>query len=207
MQNNKPFSGNLSITFNEKNMSLNSGKAIQMVFPRDYVMKDKLEKDFVKYKESGKTKYEDLFGCIDASDIESEFSDGIFSALFGGFISEFMLNSYSDYDYDYDYDYEGEGRPKRYKERKAATFTKQVEGHMIDGVPVGLWVFKDQKGNFAKYKAHKSAVFKNPGKTTIDLDNFSIIDLKNYAIVTFTQKYQSNTINDTGKKILYLNHI
>ena len=147
MQDNKPFSGDLSITFNEKNMSLHSGKAIQMVFPRDYVMKDKLEKDFVKYKESGKTKYEDLFGCIDASDIESEFSDGIFSALFGGFISEFMLNSYSDYDYDYDYDYEGEGRPKRYKERKAATFTKQVEGHMIDGVPVGLWVFKDQKGN------------------------------------------------------------
>lgn len=147
MQNNQPFTGDLSITLNEKNISLNSGKSINFVLPRDYVLTEKLKKDFAKYKESGKTKYEDLFECIDASDLEGEFSDGIFSALFGGFISEFMLNSYSDYNYDYEYEYEGGGKPKRYKERKVAPFTKNIEGHMIDGLPVGLWIFKDQKGN------------------------------------------------------------
>jgi len=64
--------------------------------------------------------------------------------------------------------------------------------------------FKDVKGNWAKYKAYKSAVFNNPGKPKIDLDNISILQSKNYAVVTFTQKYQSNTINDAGKKILYM---
>jgi murein L,D-transpeptidase YafK len=64
--------------------------------------------------------------------------------------------------------------------------------------------FMDQKGNFAKYKAYKKAVFSNPGLPKIEIENVSILQSKNYAVVTFTQKYQSNTINDAGKKILYL---
>lgn len=64
--------------------------------------------------------------------------------------------------------------------------------------------FRDSKGNWAKYKAYKKAVFSNPGKPKIELDNISILQSKNYAVVTFTQKYQSNTINDAGKKLLYL---
>ncbi len=64
--------------------------------------------------------------------------------------------------------------------------------------------FKDVKGNWPKYKAYKKAVFSNPGKVKIDLDNISILQSKNYAVVTFTQKYQSNTINDAGKKLLYM---
>jgi hypothetical protein len=64
--------------------------------------------------------------------------------------------------------------------------------------------FKDPKGNYAKYKAYKKAVFSNPGKPKIELDNLSILQSKSYAVVTFTQKYQSNTINDAGKKLLYL---
>jgi murein L,D-transpeptidase YafK len=64
--------------------------------------------------------------------------------------------------------------------------------------------FIDAKGNYAKYKSYKANVFLNPGKPKIDLENFSFLESKNYAIVTFTQKYQSSTINDTGKKILYL---
>ena len=64
--------------------------------------------------------------------------------------------------------------------------------------------FKDVKGNYAKYKAYKKAVFSNPGKPKIDLDNISILQSKNYAVVTFTQKYQSSTIADAGKKQLYL---
>ncbi len=64
--------------------------------------------------------------------------------------------------------------------------------------------FKDAKGNYAKYKAYKKAVFSNPGSPKIEIDNYSILKSKNYTVVTFTQKYQSNTINDSGKKLLYL---
>lgn len=78
---------------------------------------------------------------------------------------------------------------------------KDIEGYMSHYHPVD---FKDTKGNFAKYKAYKKAVFNNPGKPKIDLENMSILQAKNYAVVMFTQKYQSNTINDAGKKLLYL---
>ncbi len=64
--------------------------------------------------------------------------------------------------------------------------------------------FKDSKGNYSQYRAYKSAVFSNPGKPTIELNNINILEFKSYAVVSFAQKYQSNTINDTGKKTLYL---
>lgn len=64
--------------------------------------------------------------------------------------------------------------------------------------------FKDSKGRFANYIAYKKAVFSNPGMPKIDLDHISILKSKNYAVITFTQTYQSNTINDTGRKLLYL---
>ena len=78
---------------------------------------------------------------------------------------------------------------------------KDIEGYMSH---YHVLEFKDIKGNFARYKAYKKAVFSNPGKPKIDLDNISILQSKNYAVVTFTQKYLSNSINDTGKKYLYL---
>ena len=64
--------------------------------------------------------------------------------------------------------------------------------------------FSDSKGKFAQYKAYKKAVFSNPGQPKIELDHISMLQSKNYAVVTFTQNYQSNTINDTGRKLLYL---
>lgn len=64
--------------------------------------------------------------------------------------------------------------------------------------------FTDSKGRFAAYKAYKKAVFSNPGMPKIELDHISILKSKNYAVITFTQTYQSNTINDTGRKLLYL---
>lgn len=78
---------------------------------------------------------------------------------------------------------------------------KDIEGYMSHYHPLE---FKDIKGNFAKYKAYKKAVFSMQGKPKIDLDNMSILQSKNYAVITFTQKYLSSTINDTGKKLLYL---
>jgi murein L,D-transpeptidase YafK len=78
---------------------------------------------------------------------------------------------------------------------------KDIEGYMSHYHPVD---FKDAKGNFVKYKAYKKAVFSNPGKPKIALENMAILQSKNYAVVIFTQKYQSSTINDAGKKLLYL---
>ncbi|MFA6235854.1 MAG: L,D-transpeptidase family protein [Bacteriovorax sp.] len=78
---------------------------------------------------------------------------------------------------------------------------KEIDGYMSHYHPSE---FKDAKGNFSSYKAYKKAVFSMPGKPKIDLDNMSILQSKGYAVVTFTQKYVSNTINDTGKKLLYM---
>lgn len=78
---------------------------------------------------------------------------------------------------------------------------KDIESYMSHYHPSE---FKDAKGNFAKYKAYKKAVFSMGGRPKIDLDNISILQSKNYAVVTFTQKYVSSTINDSGKKLLYM---
>lgn len=78
---------------------------------------------------------------------------------------------------------------------------KDIDGYMSNYHPAE---FKDSKGNYVQYKIYKKAVFSNPGKTSIDLKHISILQAKNYAVVTFTQDYQSKTINDIGRKILYL---
>ncbi|MFZ4714156.1 MAG: L,D-transpeptidase family protein [Bacteriovoracaceae bacterium] len=64
--------------------------------------------------------------------------------------------------------------------------------------------FKDAKGTFQTYKAYKKAVFSNPGKPMVDFFNISILSFNDYIVVQMEQKYVSNTINDSGKKTLYL---
>lgn len=64
--------------------------------------------------------------------------------------------------------------------------------------------FRDSKGNFKQFSEYKKAVFKNPGKPQIEISEVSIISPSDYVMVTFKQYYKSETINDTGKKTLYL---
>jgi murein L,D-transpeptidase YafK len=78
---------------------------------------------------------------------------------------------------------------------------KDIESYMSFYHPAE---FKDTKGNYTAYKNYKKAVFSNSGKPKIDLNHISIIQAKNYAVVTFSQSYHSANINDTGRKILYL---
>lgn len=78
---------------------------------------------------------------------------------------------------------------------------KDIEGYIAHYHPSE---FRDSKGSYEKYKAYKKAVFSMAGTPKIELDNISILQSKNYLVVTFTQKYVSNTINDTGKKLLYM---
>jgi murein L,D-transpeptidase YafK len=62
------------------------------------------------------------------------------------------------------------------------------------------------RGNFKNFSQYKKAVFKNPGKPSITIGDFSILSNGRYAVVTLDQKYVSNKINDLGKKTLYLMH-
>lgn len=58
--------------------------------------------------------------------------------------------------------------------------------------------------NYASFKEYKRAVFSAPGTPEIKIENISILAFKNYVVVQFQQGYKSSSINDTGKKILYL---
>jgi murein L,D-transpeptidase YafK len=59
-------------------------------------------------------------------------------------------------------------------------------------------------GKYEGYKSYKRNVFSNPGKPVINFNFISIMANEKYAVVTLEQDYHSATINDTGKKTLYL---
>lgn len=61
-----------------------------------------------------------------------------------------------------------------------------------------------RKGSFSQYRAYKRAVFSRADSPQIGLNNLSIIQFNDYAVVTMEQNYQSEIIQDIGKKILYL---
>ena len=65
--------------------------------------------------------------------------------------------------------------------------------------------FQDPKrGSLKQFKSYKKNVFRRPGKPYIEISHINITQNEKYAIITFVQDYQSNIINDRGKKILYL---
>lgn len=65
--------------------------------------------------------------------------------------------------------------------------------------------FKDRnRGSFYSFAAYKKAVFSNPGKPVVNIKNLNILQAGDYAIAVFKQDYQSKTINDLGRKVLYL---
>ena len=60
------------------------------------------------------------------------------------------------------------------------------------------------KGSYNSYKNYKKAVFSNPGTPSIKFTDMSIFMTEEYAVVYLQQDYHSATINDIGKKTLYL---
>ena len=65
--------------------------------------------------------------------------------------------------------------------------------------------FRDSiRGGFLQFKKYKTSVFSALGKPDIDITNVSVMKTKNYAVVSFKQFYKSHSINDVGKKILYM---
>lgn len=64
--------------------------------------------------------------------------------------------------------------------------------------------YDNVRGNYWAFASHKKNVFLIPGSPDISINNMSIIQSSKYAVVTFKQGYKSKTIEDTGKKSLYL---
>ncbi|MBT7610120.1 MAG: L,D-transpeptidase family protein [Bacteriovoracaceae bacterium] len=60
------------------------------------------------------------------------------------------------------------------------------------------------RGSLSQFRTYKRAVFNNPGQPTVEFLNTSILATDNYVLVTLLQNYQSATINDLGRKLLYL---
>ncbi len=58
--------------------------------------------------------------------------------------------------------------------------------------------------SYHAFKNYKRNVFRAPGKPEIKLDHLSILQFNDYIVAQFQQSYRSNTIQDVGKKILYL---
>jgi murein L,D-transpeptidase YafK len=64
--------------------------------------------------------------------------------------------------------------------------------------------FKDSiRGNLAEFKTYKKAVFSNPGEPKIDFLNTAILASEEYVLATLMQNYESSTIKDLGRKLLY----
>lgn len=61
-----------------------------------------------------------------------------------------------------------------------------------------------RKGSYSQYKVYKRAVFSRTDSPEIKLNNLSILQYNDYAVVTMEQDYKSDIIQDIGKKIIYL---
>jgi murein L,D-transpeptidase YafK len=65
--------------------------------------------------------------------------------------------------------------------------------------------FQDKsRGNYYQFADYKKAVFLNPGKPVVNIKELSVMQSGDYAIAVFKQEYESATIKDIGRKILYL---
>ncbi len=64
--------------------------------------------------------------------------------------------------------------------------------------------YNPRKGKYEEYKRYKKAIFSLPGTPSIKFQHLSILVHQNYAVVQMQQDYKSETIDDLGKKTLYL---
>lgn len=66
-------------------------------------------------------------------------------------------------------------------------------------------LFQDKsKGNYDSFKQYKSHIFKKLDRPEIEFSDVSILRFKDTAVISATQEYKSNSINDIGRKRLYL---
>lgn len=64
--------------------------------------------------------------------------------------------------------------------------------------------FQDRRGGFNNYRAYKKAIFSRNETPEIHFSHFSILVHNDYAQVAMRQDYNSELVQDVGKKILHL---
>ena len=133
-----PFTGNISLSFNEKKFKLKSDKSIKLELPRAFSMTYKLMKDIYNYRSSGKLKNDILLNTIDGSEIDEDFGAGIYSSIFGGLISEYLEYPYVEY-------FDDQGN-KKVNLKNQKPLANKLIGYMHDGKPQGSWKVIDQFG-------------------------------------------------------------
>ena len=65
--------------------------------------------------------------------------------------------------------------------------------------------FRDPiRGSFPRFRRYKTSLFAAPGRPTVRLSDIAIMATNHYAVVSFRQHYKSRSIDDVGKKLLYI---
>ena len=65
--------------------------------------------------------------------------------------------------------------------------------------------FSNKKVNGkSAYRKYKKSIFARAGKPSIEIKNLTILAVKDYVRATFIQEYKSNSIQDVGRKTIYL---
>lgn len=64
--------------------------------------------------------------------------------------------------------------------------------------------YNPSKGNWFQFRNYKKAIFARTEKPEIDFRNVSILAHEDYVVVTMEQDYNSQLVQDIGKKTLYL---
>ena len=137
-----PYTGDFSLVTNESSFILKTGGSLKITLPRAQSMTRNLMKGLIKYRKTGRSKYDDLFRIIDATEITEDFGATIYNSLLGG-----MIGMYVEYPYSEIYDYEVDESEKKYNEKKELPFAKRFSGYFKDGKPQGIWKVFDQFGN------------------------------------------------------------
>lgn len=161
--NNKPFTGKFTLTTKSDKLSLKEGKNLKVELPGTE-NSDKLDKALLKFRMTGKMKYDLLFNTIDASEIDEEYAQTIFVNLIQGFI--FGI------EYPYSYD-EFSETGKEIAERRQSPFLKTIKGEFREGKPQGKWKIYDQFGKLIQELSFDKGMQHGPYKMyeTLDPEN------------------------------------
>ncbi len=131
---NKPFNGKFALEFNAKSYQNKVGASIYISLP--YFDYDRTEKWRAIVKNGKRDKQtEALFDILDDTDLDGNFSNGIYEQLIG---------DYFHYFFEYPYWETEEDEHKSLK--NSYPMPTKIEGTLIQGKPNGIWTIKTQFG-------------------------------------------------------------
>ncbi|MBI5184401.1 MAG: nuclear transport factor 2 family protein [Nitrospinae bacterium] len=63
--------------------------------------------------------------------------------------------------------------------------------------------FATSEHTLERYKAYKDSIFKKTGSISVEISDVSVKSSNHVLVASFTQKYQSNTVNSTIRKVMH----